>query len=90
MVVETVFGTLLVIFAVVIGVGGPLMAIHFQQRYVHERNLAAKIDEQQGVVVDFATTVDKYRKVTQLEPEDIGAPIAAETVEGIKNDSVSV
>ena len=37
MVAETVFGAILVILAVCAGVGLPLLAVHFQQREVHER-----------------------------------------------------
>jgi hypothetical protein len=70
-VAETIFGTLLVIFAVVVGVGGPLLATHFQQREVHERMLAE-------AVIDHASTVEKYREVTQLEPEEVGSPISPE------------
>jgi hypothetical protein len=71
MVAETIFGTLLVIFAVVIGVGGPLLAAHFQQREAHERTLTE-------AVIDHASTVEKYREVTQLEPEEVGSPISPE------------
>ena len=71
MVAETVFGTLLIIWALVVGVGGPLLAAHFQQREAHERRLAEAVG-------DYASTVDKYREVTQLEPEEVGSPIAAD------------
>lgn len=79
MVVETVFGTLLIIFAVVVGVGGPLLALHFQQREAHERTLVE-------AVVDYASTVDKYREVTQLEPDQVGSPIAPEHEPGTLAD----
>jgi Na+/H+ antiporter NhaB len=69
------FGALLVIVAVCVGVGMPLLAVHFQQREVHERELAAEIDHHRDVVADYEATVDTYRAVTQLEPEDIGAPL---------------
>lgn len=69
------FGALLIILAVCVGVGMPLLAVHFQQREVHERQLVAEVDHQKDVVADYASTVDTYREVTQLEPEDIGAPI---------------
>ena len=72
---EASFGALLVILAICVGVGLPLLAVHFQQREVHERELAAEIDYQREVVADYEATVDTYRVVTQLEPEDIGAPI---------------
>jgi hypothetical protein len=71
MVTQTVFGTLLVILAVVVGVGGPFLALHFQDRETRERLLVE-------AVVDHATTVDRYRQVTQLDPEDVGSPIAPE------------
>jgi hypothetical protein len=71
MVAETVFGTLLIIWALVIGVGGPLLAAHFQQREAHERDLAEAVS-------DYASTVDKYREVTQLEPYEVGSPISAD------------
>jgi hypothetical protein len=69
------FGALLIILAVCVGVGMPLLAVHFQQREVHERQLVAEVEHQRDVVADYETTVDTYREVTQLEPEDIGAPI---------------
>jgi hypothetical protein len=69
------FGALLVVLALCVGVGLPLLAVHFQQREVHERQLAAEIDHQRDVVADYEATVDTYRVVTQLEPEDIGAPV---------------
>jgi hypothetical protein len=69
---EASFGALLVILAVCVGVGLPLLAVHFQQREVHERDLAAEIDHQREVVADYEATVDTYREVTQLEPEDLG------------------
>jgi hypothetical protein len=69
---EASFGALLVILAVCVGVGLPLLAVHFQQRGVHERDLAAEIDHQREVVADYEATVDTYREVTQLEPEDLG------------------
>jgi hypothetical protein len=68
---EASFGALLVILAVCTGVGLPLLAVHFQQREVHERELAAEIDHQREVVADYEATVDTYREVTQLEPEDV-------------------
>jgi hypothetical protein len=71
MVAETVFGTLLVIIAVVVGVGGPLLATHFQQREAHERQLTE-------AVIDHATTVERYREVTRRAPEQVGSPIAPE------------
>jgi hypothetical protein len=80
MVVETVFGTLLIIWAVVVGVGGPLLAAHFQQREAHERHLAE-------AVVDYASTVDAYRDATQIEPEQVGSPIAPEHELGATVDS---
>jgi hypothetical protein len=69
---EASFGAFLVILAVCVGVGLPLLAVHFQQREVHERDLAAEIDHQREVVADYEATVDTYREVTQLEPEDLG------------------
>jgi hypothetical protein len=69
---EASFGAFLVILAVCVGVGLPLLAVHFQQREVHERKLAAEIDHQREVVADYEATVDTYREVTQLEPEDLG------------------
>jgi hypothetical protein len=69
---EASFGAFLVILAVCVGVGLPLLAVHFQQREVHERELAAEIDHQRDVVADYEATVDTYREVTQLEPEDLG------------------
>jgi hypothetical protein len=69
---EASFGALLVILAICVGVGLPLLAVHFQQREVHERELAAEIDHQREVVADYEATVDTYREVTQLEPEDLG------------------
>jgi hypothetical protein len=69
---EASFGAFLVILAVCVGVGLPLLAVHFQQREVHERQLAAEIDHQREVVADYEATVDTYREVTQLEPEDLG------------------
>ncbi len=71
MIVETVFGTILVMAAVSVGVGGPYLALHFQSRETHERHLVE-------AVMDHAATVDSYRRVTQLDPEDIGSPIAPE------------
>ena len=69
---EASFGAFLVILAVCVGVGLPLLAVHFQQREIHERDLAAEIDHQREVVADYEATVDTYREVTQLEPEDLG------------------
>jgi hypothetical protein len=74
------FGALLVIIALCVGVGLPLLAVHFQQREVHERQLADEINHQRGVVADYEATVDTYREVTQLEPEDIGAPIESNRI----------
>jgi hypothetical protein len=65
---EASFGAFLVILAVCVGVGLPL----FQQREVHERELTAEIDHQRDVVADYEATIDTYREVTQLEPEDLG------------------
>ena len=73
--IEASFGAFLVILAVCVGVGLPLLAVHFQQREVHERQLADEIDHQRDVVADYEATVDTYRVVTQLDPEDIGAPV---------------
>jgi hypothetical protein len=69
---EASFGAFLVILAVCVGVGLPLLAVHFQQREVHERELTAEIDHQRDVVADYEATVDTYREVTQVEPEDLG------------------
>ncbi|MGA2124024.1 MAG: hypothetical protein ABSG58_06320 [Acidimicrobiales bacterium] len=69
------FGALLVILAVCVGVGLPLLALHFQQREVHERQLKVEIDRMHEVVDDYASTVDAYRVVTQLEPEEVGSPL---------------
>ena len=74
---EASFGAFLVILAVCVGVGLPLLAVHFQQREVHERDLAAEIDHQREVVADYEATVDTYREVTQLEPEDLGVLVEA-------------
>jgi hypothetical protein len=74
---EASFGALLVILAVCVGVGLPLLAVHFQQREVHERELAAEIDYQREVVADYEATVDTYREVTQLEPEDLGVLVGS-------------
>ncbi len=71
MVTETVFGSILIFFALEVGVGGPFLALHFQTREAHERQLVE-------AVVDHASTVDKYRQITQLNPEDVGSPIAPE------------
>jgi uncharacterized membrane-anchored protein YhcB (DUF1043 family) len=69
------FGALLIIIAVCVGVGLPLLAVHFQQREVHERQLKDEIDRKQEVVADYEATVDAYREVTQLEPEEVGSPL---------------
>ncbi len=71
------FGALLIILAVCVGVGLPLLAVHFQQREVHERQLKEEIDHKEEVVADFEETVNAYRDVTQLEPEDVGSPLEA-------------
>jgi hypothetical protein len=52
--------------------------VHFQQREVHERELAAEIDHQREVVADYEATVDTYREVTQLEPEDLGVLVESQ------------
>jgi hypothetical protein len=75
---EASFGAFLVILAVCVGVGLPLLAVHFQQREVHERDLAAEIDHQREVVADYEATVDTYREVTQLEPEDLGVLVESQ------------
>jgi hypothetical protein len=75
---EASFGAFLVILAVCVGVGLPLLAVHFQQREVHERKLAAEIDHQREVVADYEATVDTYREVTQLEPEDLGVLVESQ------------
>jgi hypothetical protein len=75
---EASFGAFLVILAVCVGVGLPLLAVHFQQREVHERGLAAEIDHQREVVADYEATVDTYREVTQLEPEDLGVLVESQ------------
>jgi hypothetical protein len=75
---EASFGAFLVILAVCVGVGLPLLAVHFQQREVHERELAAEIDHQREVVADYEATVDTYREVTQLEPEDLGVLVESQ------------
>jgi hypothetical protein len=74
---EASFGAFLVILAVCVGVGLPLLAVHFQQREVHERELTAEIDHQRDVVADYEATVDTYREVTQLEPEDLGVLVGS-------------
>jgi hypothetical protein len=76
--IEASFGAFLVILAVCVGVGLPLLAVHFQQREVHERELTAEIDHQRGVVADYEATVDTYREVTQLEPEDLGVLVESQ------------
>ena len=75
---EASFGAFLVILAVCVGVGLPLLAVHFQQREVHERELAAEIDHQRDVVADYEATVDTYREVTQVEPEDLGVLVESQ------------
>jgi len=75
---EASFGAFLVILAVCVGVGLPLLAVHFQQREVHERELTAEIDHQRDVVADYEATVDTYREVTQLEPEDLGVLVESQ------------
>jgi hypothetical protein len=75
---ETSFGAFLVILAACVGVGLPLVAVHFQQREIHERDLAAEIDHQREVVADYEATVDTYREVTQLEPEDLGVLVESQ------------
>jgi hypothetical protein len=52
-----------------------MFASSFGALLVHERELAAEIDHHRDVVADYEATVDTYRAVTQLEPEDIGAPL---------------
>jgi hypothetical protein len=82
-VTETVFGSILIFMALAVGVGGPFLALHFQTREAHERRLVE-------AVVDHATTVDKYRQVTQLEPEDVGSPIAPEhEVDAVRQTSLA-
>ncbi|HTT59190.1 MAG TPA: hypothetical protein VMF33_04015 [Acidimicrobiales bacterium] len=69
------FGAVLVILALCVGVGLPLLAVHFQQREIHERELKEELDHKQAVVADYEATVDAYREVTQLEPEEVGSPL---------------
>jgi hypothetical protein len=71
MVVETVFGTILVILAVCAGVGLPLLAVHFQQREVHERNLAAEVDHQKEVAAVMEEKVEVYHEITNIHPDKI-------------------
>lgn len=66
---------LLVTIAVCVGVGMAQLLVHFQQRDIHERQLAAKVDHHREVVADYEATVHTYRAVTQLEQEDIGASL---------------
>jgi hypothetical protein len=78
MVVETVFGTILVILAVCAGVGLPLLAVHFQQREVHERNLAAEVDHQKEVAAVMEEKVEVYHEITNIHPDQI--PVDADAV----------
>lgn len=59
MVIEVVFGTILIILAVCAGVGLPLLAVHFQQREVHERDLVAQVEEQQAIVEEKEALVEE-------------------------------
>jgi hypothetical protein len=71
MVVEVVFGTILVILAVCAGVGLPLLAVHFQQREVHERNLAEEVERQKEVAAVMVEKVEVYHDITNIHPDQI-------------------
>lgn len=66
---------LLVVIELCVGVGLALAAVRWQQQSAHQRHLPAEIDHHRDVVADYEATVDTYRVVSQLEPEDIGAPV---------------
>jgi hypothetical protein len=78
MVVEVVFGTILVILAICAGVGLPLLAVHFQQREVHERELAAEVDRQKEVAAVMEEKVEVYHDITNIHPDRI--PVDADAV----------
>ena len=78
MVVEVVFGTILIILAVCAGVGLPLLAVHFQQREVHERNLVAEVEHQKEVTAVMEEKVKVYHDITNIHPDQI--PVDAEAV----------
>jgi uncharacterized membrane-anchored protein YhcB (DUF1043 family) len=85
MVVEVVFGTILIILALCAGVGLPLLAVHFQQREVHERNLIAEVEQKQAVleqkqaiveekeelVEEVVGKLETYHEITNIHPDDI-------------------
>jgi hypothetical protein len=77
MVVEVVFGTILVILAVCAGVGLPLLAVHFQQREVHERNLAAEVERQKEVAAVMEEKVEVYHDITNIHPDQIPVDVDA-------------
>jgi hypothetical protein len=66
---------LLVVVELCVVVGLTLAAIRWQQHNAHQRDLPADIDHHRDVVADYEATVDTYRVVPQLEPEDISAPV---------------
>ncbi|HWD96229.1 MAG TPA: hypothetical protein VG246_07410 [Acidimicrobiales bacterium] len=78
MVVEVVFGTILIILAVCAGVGLPLLAVHFQQREVHERNLVAEVEHQKEATAVMEEKVEVYHDITNIHPDQI--PVDPEAV----------
>jgi hypothetical protein len=66
---------LLVVIELCVVAGLSLAAVRWHRRSVHQRHLPAEIDHHRDVVADYEATVDVYRVVPQLEPEDPSAPI---------------
>jgi ribosome-binding protein aMBF1 (putative translation factor) len=64
---------LLVVIELCVVAGLALAAIRWHRQ--SQRDLPADIDHHRDVVADYEAMVDTHRVVTQLESEDLSAPI---------------
>lgn len=62
MVVEVVFGAVLVVLALCAGLGGPLLAAHLQRQSARKQLLGREIDNQRIKEAASEATAGAYRK----------------------------
>jgi hypothetical protein len=55
-----------------------LLAVHFQQREVHERNLVAEVEHQKEATAVMEEKVEVYHDITNIHPDQI--PVDPEAV----------
>ena len=57
------------VLLVTVGLGLPLVALHFEQRSRTQRAYALELDRQRAIIADYEATINAYRRFVQQDPE---------------------